>query len=84
MNKSRANIPLAFSGCFKGINQNSTMFYRSVDWLGFLMYIVPTLVVPILVDKSAQSALLALARACAVTLQWSVTETETLRFGTSS
>ncbi|KAG1437346.1 hypothetical protein G6F56_013151 [Rhizopus delemar] len=43
------------------------------------MYIVPTLVVPILVDKSAQSALLALVRACAVTLQWSVTETETCR-----
>ena len=79
MNKSRANIPLAFSGCFKGINQNSTMFYRSVDWLGFLLYIVPTLVIPILVDKSAQSALLALVRACAVTLQWSVTETETCR-----
>ncbi|KAG1448680.1 hypothetical protein G6F56_008876 [Rhizopus delemar] len=55
----------------------------SVDWPGLLLYIVPTLVVPILVDKSAQSALLALVRACAVTLQWSVTETETCRIEAS-
>ena len=76
MDESRCNIPLAFSGCFKGINEKSTNGYRSVDWLDFLMYAVPTLVVPLLHSKSTQDAVSALVRACGVALQWEITEDE--------
>lgn len=76
MNDSRRRIPLAFSGCFKGITEKSTKSYRSVDWIDFLVYVIPTLVVPLLVHIPTQKAVLALVRACTFALQWNITESE--------
>lgn len=47
---------------------------RAVDWLDFLLYVVPTLVVPYLPSTSAKKALLALVKGCALALQWRLTE----------
>ncbi|KAG1452576.1 hypothetical protein G6F56_007781 [Rhizopus delemar] len=71
MNDFRRRIPLAFSGCFKGITEKPTKSYRSVDWINFLAYVIP-----LLVHVPNQKAVLAFVRACTLALQWNITESE--------
>lgn len=72
MEQSRQNLPEGFRGCWK--DMFSSVRYRAVDWLDFLIYVVPTLVLDNLVDDQARAAVKALVTACTLTLQWCITE----------
>ena len=78
MEKSRVLIPAgAFQGSFKPVNPaNVKSLYRSVDWIDWFIYVVPTLVASLFVDETIQKAILALTRACGLSLQWVVTKKE--------
>jgi hypothetical protein len=72
ISQSRKFIPTSFQGSFddviRGIDGT-----RAVDWLDFLLYIVPTVVVPCLSTESCKQAVLALVRGCSIALQWELT-----------
>lgn len=76
MNMSRKYIPVgAFQGSWKGADQtNAKSFYRSVDWIEWFLYVVPTLVVPCFEDEQIQKAVLSLVRGCALSMNWEITE----------
>ncbi|OAD77052.1 C2H2-type zinc finger transcription factor [Phycomyces blakesleeanus NRRL 1555(-)] len=69
---SRKYIPTSFQGSFDNIfvKIDSTC---AVDWLNFLLYLVPTLVVPYLPNRAVKTALLSLVKGCALALQWTLT-----------
>jgi hypothetical protein len=69
---SRSSIPVSFQGSFDNIIAKIEGT-RHVDWLDFLLYIVPTLVVPEL-PLASQAPLLALVKGCQLALQWDLTE----------
>lgn len=71
--KSRKFIPTSFQGSFDDII-TKTDGTRAVDWLDFLLYIVPTLIVPYLPNEGVKRALLALVKGCSIALQWEITE----------
>lgn len=71
--RSRKYIPTSFQGSFDNI-MAKTEGTRAVDWLDFLLYIVPTLVVPYLPNRTVQKAVLSLVKGCALALQWDLTE----------
>ncbi|GAA5802204.1 hypothetical protein HPULCUR_012118 [Helicostylum pulchrum] len=56
---------------FKTIHSN-----RSTDWILFFTKAVPVLVVSLFEDQSVRTAILALTRACALSLQWEISEAE--------
>ena len=62
---SRLTYPAAFNYSF----DKRTGYYRAVDWQDFLLYIVPTLVVPHLVHRGARKALMSLVNAVSISLQ---------------
>ncbi|GAA5806561.1 hypothetical protein HPULCUR_012098 [Helicostylum pulchrum] len=78
MAKSRLFIPAgAFQGSFHPVNPlNVKGLYRSVDWSIWLVKVVPVLVVSLFEDQSIKTAILALTRACALSLQWEISKTE--------
>ena len=78
MAKSRLFIPAGvFQGSFHPVNPlNVKGLYRSVDWTIWLVKVVPVLVVSLFEDQSVKTAILALTRACALSLQWEISKTE--------
>jgi hypothetical protein len=66
-------IPVSFEGSFEDIIGN-TEGVRAVDWLDFLLYVVPTWVVPLIEGTACKKALLSLVRGCSIALQWDLTE----------
>lgn len=44
-------------------------FYRAVDWQQWLLYIVPTMVIPKLKSRAVKEGLMALVNACAIAFQ---------------
>lgn len=75
MDDSRSSIPADFSGSFNGMNlDNVRSIYRSVDWIAWLVYIVPTLVAPMFRTRAAVHAFIALSRGIQLSLQWSISE----------
>ena len=70
---SRKFIPVSFQGSFQNVIQ-SIEGMRAVDWLDYLLYIVPTIVVPCLPNEDSRKAMLALVRGCALALQWELNE----------
>ncbi len=48
--------------------------FRAVDWLDFLLYIIPTLVTPYLPSRTVQKAVLSLVKGCSLALQWDLTD----------
>jgi hypothetical protein len=71
MVRSRSGIPLQhFDGNWGNIIDRSNA--RAVDWLVFLLYVVPTLLIPQLVSKDAKKALNNLIMACHISLRWEV------------
>lgn len=78
MNASRAFIPTgSFQGSWKGVDPSSVKsFYRSVDWIEWFLYVVPTLLVPCFRDKDIQRAVLGLVRGCALSMNWEITEND--------
>lgn len=78
MDDSLCNIPSDFNGSFQGIvSDNARSMYRSVDWIAWLVYVVPTLIASIFgsrntAGRSTASALIALSRGVKLSLQWSI------------
>lgn len=68
VDKSCVNIPPAFEGSWDGI----LGINRAVDYLDFLLYIVPTIIVPLLVSSPAKVALMDLINGCLIALQWDI------------
>ncbi|OAD68523.1 hypothetical protein PHYBLDRAFT_172950 [Phycomyces blakesleeanus NRRL 1555(-)] len=69
---SRPYIPVSFQGSFDNVFSKIDGT-RAVDWLDFLLYIVPTLVVPFLSNRAVKTAVLSLVKGCALALQWTLT-----------
>ena len=69
--QSRQTIPVSFQGSFHNVFEKIEGT-RAVDWLDFLLYIVPTLVVPYLPTVASKKATLALVKGCALSLQWDI------------
>ncbi|OAD76898.1 hypothetical protein PHYBLDRAFT_165396 [Phycomyces blakesleeanus NRRL 1555(-)] len=69
---SRKYIPTSFQGSFDNVfaKIDGTC---AVDWLDFLLYLVPTLVVPYLPNRAVKTALLSLMKGCVLALQWTLT-----------
>jgi hypothetical protein len=76
MVSSRPYIPITgFNGNWKNIIERSG---RAVDWLDFILYIVPTLLIPKINDDSslrreAKECLFNLVIVCHILQQWSMT-----------
>lgn len=66
---TRQYIPVKFEGSFLNIIKQ-TRGTRAVDLGDFLLYLVPTLIVPRLGTRDAQRAVLKLVRGCAISLKW--------------
>ena len=49
---------------------------RGVDWIDFLLHMVPTVFLPALTNDNAKKPLLSLTKACAVVLKWRITEND--------
>lgn len=70
--QSRQTIPVSFQGSFYNVMEK-TEGTRAVDWLDFLLYVFPTLVVPYLPNNAAKDATLSLIKGCGLSLQWDIT-----------
>ena len=51
-------------------------FYRAVDWQQWLLYIVPTMVIPKVKFRAVKDGLMALVNACAIALQKEISTQE--------
>lgn len=69
---TRVDIPSAFEGSW----DSAVGFYRAVDYLDFLLYAVPTIVLPLVVDLGARNALMNLVNGCSISLQWNISESD--------
>ncbi|OAD65390.1 hypothetical protein PHYBLDRAFT_176157 [Phycomyces blakesleeanus NRRL 1555(-)] len=69
---SQKYIPTSFQGSFDNVFAKINGIH-AVDWLDFLLYLVPTLVVPYLPNRAVKTALLSLVKGCALALQWTLT-----------
>lgn len=70
---SRPTVPTTFSSKWENpIEQSGGN--RGVDWIDFLLYMVPTTFVPALQHHNAKKPLLFLCKACAVALKWRITK----------
>lgn len=70
---SRATVPSTFNSKWENpIEQSGGN--RGVDWIDFLLYMVPTVFVPALEHDHARKPLLFLTKVCAVALKWRVTQ----------
>lgn len=69
---SRSHIPVSFQGSFDNIIAKIEGT-RAFDWLDYLLYIVPTIVVPYLRGSAVKKAVLALVKGCSLALQWTLT-----------
>ncbi|KAI8980340.1 hypothetical protein BDB01DRAFT_725312 [Pilobolus umbonatus] len=69
---SRSNIPTSFQGSWDDIIQKSS-HTRMVDYIDFLLYIIPTLICPIIPNTAARDALYLLSKGCSLALQWRIT-----------
>lgn len=78
VNSSRRFIPTGvFQGSWQGVDpSNVKSMYRSVDWIEWFIYVVPTLLVPCFKNKELQKAVLGLVRGCALSLNWEITTTD--------
>ena len=73
ISNSTKYIPTSFQGNFENVISSSESA-RAVDWLDFLLYVVPTTVVPCLPSDKCKKAVLSLVRGCSLALQWKLTE----------
>lgn len=70
--KSATFVPTSFQGSWTKING----YYRGVDWLDYLLYVIPTIVIPYLKHENTKAALMKLINGCTLALQWHITSTE--------
>ena len=69
-NASKVTCPTAFDYSF----DKRKGYYRAVDWQQFLLYIVPTIIVPRLLHAETQKALMKLVYAVSISLQKFISE----------
>lgn len=70
---SRPTVPTTFSSKWENpIEQSGGN--RGVDWIDFLLYMVPTTFLPALQNDNSKKPLLLLCKACAVALKWRITQ----------
>lgn len=62
ISKSHRLIPSTYSGSVKSIGDHS--FYRAVDWIHFMRFIIPTIFVDYCQDTSCVAALSNISQAC--------------------
>ena len=67
--KSAKYVPTSFQGSWSKTNG----YYRGVDWLDYLLYAIPTIVIPYLRHESTKIALMRLINGCTLALQWNIT-----------
>ncbi|KAL7309269.1 hypothetical protein PS15m_011378 [Mucor circinelloides] len=74
ISKSKRTIPPTFDGCW----DPNFDYHRSVDYLDFLLFVTPKIiVVDKFVDNRARNnALMAMINGCSLALQWSITKAE--------
>lgn len=72
---SRSTVPSMFSSKWENLIKQSGG-NRGVDWIDFLLYMVPTLFVPALTHTATKKPLLLLSKACARALKWEITSTD--------
>ncbi|KAI8335340.1 hypothetical protein BC941DRAFT_326308, partial [Chlamydoabsidia padenii] len=68
---SRSNIPSSFSGNWTDIKKHHS-YFRAVDWLDFLLYVFPTLVIPNIINNEAREACKHLATGLLLASKWSI------------
>lgn len=71
--ESRKNIPIAFRGSLDNLIAKLDDA-RAIDFLDLLLYVVPTLMVPVFTRQKVKTALLDLVRGCSIALQWELSE----------
>lgn len=71
--RSRKTIPVSFQGSWDNLLAK-TDGARAIDYIDFLLFVVPTLLVPLFDRVEVRSALLNLVKGCAIALQWNLTE----------
>jgi hypothetical protein len=71
--ESRKLIPTSFQGSWDNLIAKLDGA-RAIDFMDFLLYVVPTLIVPVFTRQKVKSALLDLVRGCSIALQWELTE----------
>lgn len=76
MEQSRQFIPASsFKSSWLALDvSNVKSCYRSADWMDFLVYCIPTIIVSQFEDVEVRNGLLNLCRGIALSLQFSITE----------
>jgi hypothetical protein len=69
---ARPTIPTNFQGTW----DKMPSFYRAIDFLDYLLYIIPSIVIPLLKFEDAKKALMDLVSGCSIALQWRITSRE--------
>lgn len=70
------------SSVFKYSFDSRKGYYRAVDWQQFLLYVVPTMIVPNLKYVEAKNGLMSLVDACSIALQKEITSQEVIKMET--
>ncbi|OAD72654.1 hypothetical protein PHYBLDRAFT_73061 [Phycomyces blakesleeanus NRRL 1555(-)] len=73
--KSRADITTIFTVSWQSLEE-TTGRQKAVNWLDFLLFVVPMVVVNNFVLAKTRNAVQDLVKACAIAQQWKVTERE--------
>lgn len=68
---SRKRIPVSFQGGWENIFKKNEGT-RMVDYIDFLLYAVPTIIVPKIKKEETRIALLSLSKGCNLALQWTI------------
>ncbi|KAF7728886.1 hypothetical protein EC973_005281 [Apophysomyces ossiformis] len=72
MEGSRKDIPTAFQGKWRSLVGAARP--RAVDWINFLLYVVPTLVITRIRTVEARNATIALVRGCQLALSYELSQ----------
>ncbi|OAD68470.1 hypothetical protein PHYBLDRAFT_150641 [Phycomyces blakesleeanus NRRL 1555(-)] len=69
ISKSRADIPAIFTGSWRSLEE-TTGRQKAVNWLDFLLFVVPTVVVKNFVLSNTREVVMNLVNACSIAQQW--------------
>jgi hypothetical protein len=75
MEKSKQYIPSVFSGNWSNV-KNHHGNYRAVDWFDFLLFVVPTLIIPNLRNQASAYAVNCLVQGISIAASWAVRSNE--------
>ncbi|OAD75557.1 hypothetical protein PHYBLDRAFT_64469 [Phycomyces blakesleeanus NRRL 1555(-)] len=69
---SRADIPADFMGMWRSLKESNSK-RKAVDWIDFLLSVVPTIVIDHFVFDHTKAAVMNLVTACRIAQQWRIT-----------